>query len=223
MIKMIYGLSILLYFGICNWIQIYYLLGNLIKPKHKIITVNGKGLLPSLKKKTGLDLVIKTMSEQKKVIGFMVSMPPFKPVMIFSERLYKLLNKDEFEWVALHESAHYLLFHNLRFALIQITILFIGVNSVLSFPMVVRYIIPYFVLLALIYIQLVKRFEYQADLYAVKKIDNPKGLITANIKMKKINKFLNSSNFIYKLLVIQIPYNERIKLAENELKLRKNK
>ncbi|MDO8609660.1 MAG: M48 family metalloprotease, partial [bacterium] len=143
--------------------------------------------------------------------------------MIFSERLYKLLNKDEFEWVALHESAHYLMRHNLRFALIQITILFFGVNSVMSFPMVARYIIPYFVLLALIYIQLVKWFEYQADLYAVKKMDNPKGLITANIKMKKINRFLNSSNFIYKLLVIQIPYNERIKLAENELKLRKNK
>lgn len=212
-----------IYFIVCNWIQLYYLLGNLIKPKNKIVAVNGKGLLPKLKKKTGLDLVIKTISERNKAIGFMVSMPPFKPMMIFSERLYRLLNKDEFEWVALHESAHYLKWHNLRFALVQIIVILIGIDLIQIFPVLNRFIIPYFILLSIIYIQLVKRFEYQADSFAIKKMDNPKGLITANKKMKKINKFLNSSNFLYKLLVIQVPYDERIKMAEQELILRKKK
>lgn len=219
----IFIIPFLFYLIICNWIQIYYLLGNILKPKRVIKTVNGKGLLSILKKKTGLDLIIKTMSEKKKAIGFMVSTPPFKPLMIFSERLYKLLNKDEFEWVVLHESAHYLMWHNLKFALIQISLLVIGIYSTFLFPILNQLNVPYFVLLALIYIQLVKRFEYQADLYAIAKMDNPKGLITANIKMKRINKFLNSSNFIYKTFVIQVPYNERIRMAEDELRLRKNK
>jgi Zn-dependent protease with chaperone function len=215
--------SSIIYFVVCNWIQLYYLLGNLIKPKHKLITVNGKGLLSKLKKKTGIDLVIKTMSERNKAIGFMVSMPPFKPMMIFSERLYQLLNKDEFEWVALHESAHYLKWHNLRFALVQIIVLMIGIDSLQIFSMLTRFITPYFILLSIVYIQLVKHFEYQADLYAIKKMDNPKGLITAMTKMRKINKFLNYNGFLYRLLVIQVPYDERIKMAKNELKLRNKK
>lgn len=220
---MTYVFSILIYIGICNWIQLYYLLGNLIKPKHKITTVDGKGLLPKLKKKTGLDLVIKTMSEKNKAIGFMVSSPPFKPVMIFSERLYKLLTKSEFEWVVLHESAHYLKWHNFRMALVQIIVILIGIDLMKIFPILNNLIIPYFIFLSIIYIQLVKIFEYQADSYAIKKMDNPKKLLAAVTKMRKINKFLNNNELLYRLLVIQVSYDDRIKMVKNELKLRNNK
>jgi len=76
---------VFLFLGFCNWLQVRYLFGNLAK-KHKLIDIDGKGLLSSLNKKTGLNLSIKLMNEKDKAIGFMVSSPPFKPIMIFSEK-----------------------------------------------------------------------------------------------------------------------------------------
>lgn len=105
----VFILFTVIYFCLCNWIQIYYLAGNLFRSKSRLAAVNGKGLLLKLNKKTGLDLTIKVMPEKRKMIGFMISSPPFKPVMIFSEKLYNSLDRKEFEWVALHESGHYLL------------------------------------------------------------------------------------------------------------------
>jgi len=81
------------YFFVCNWIQLWYLLGNLIKPKkNKITSFDNKKLLLKMREKTKLPLSIKIMDEEKKMIGFMISSPPFKPIMLFSSRLYK-------EWV----------------------------------------------------------------------------------------------------------------------------
>lgn len=91
-----YLLFVALYLVFCNWIQIYYLLGKPLKQNRQLKTVDGKGLLSKLNKKTGFRLSIKTISEKKKAIGFMVSSPPFRPVMLFSERLYNLLTPDEF-------------------------------------------------------------------------------------------------------------------------------
>jgi Zn-dependent protease with chaperone function len=215
-----YLLFIIIYLGFCNWIQIYYLLGNFIKPKHQLKTVDGKGLLFRLNKKTGLNLTIKTLSENKKAIGFMVSTPPFKPVMLFSERLYKLLSRDEFEWVALHESGHYLMWHTVKFALSQ---LFLGIIGILLINFLsgtsVMIIFPLVIILGTVYIQVAKVFEYQADFYSVTHMDNPRGMITGNLKMKKINKTLFGNKFLQKLLVIAVPYDERIKMAERQLKL----
>lgn len=209
------------YLVFCNWIQIYYLLGNLLKPNRQVKTVNGKELLSKLNKKTGLQLTIKTMSEKRKAIGFMVSSPPFKPVMIFSERLYNLLTPDEFEWVALHESGHYLMWHNLKFALSQLTIGIVGLFFIFYFKMIsFMYVFIFSFILALFYIQFVRIFEYQADYYAVTHMDHPKGMMTANIKMKKVNKTLDGNKTLLRILVIAVPYEERIKMAKRELRVR---
>lgn len=220
---MIQGISVVIYLAICNWIQIYYLLGNLLKSKKVIKSVDGKGLKNKLKKITGLNVEIKTMSEKEKAIGFMVSSPPFRPIMIFSERMYKLFTKDEFEWVALHESAHYLMWHTIRYALVQFLLLIIGFKIFMELHINTWILIPYMISLSVFYIQIVKRFEYQADMYAIKKMKNPKAMISAITKLRKINGFLNKSNFLYNMLVIQIPYEVRIRMIHSELKLRNQK
>lgn len=214
-------LFIIIYFFFCNWIQLYYLAGNLIKPGVRLTVVDGKGMLTKLNHKTGLKMTIKTMPEKNKMIGFMVSSKPFPPVMIFSERLYAGLNNDEFEWVALHESGHYLMWHNLKLALTQLSILFIGMiiinflqNILLTPPL------PAF-LLGYVYIQLAKIFEYQADYYAVSNMDNPNGMITGNIKMSKVNERLMGGNSFRQSLIIAVSPQERIKMAEEEIEKRK--
>ncbi len=216
-----YVLFILVYLIICNWIQLYYLVGNLVKPKSKLTTVDGKGLLSLIKQKTGLDVSIKVMSEKKKMIGFMVSSPPFKPVMIFSERLYSLLNKDEFEWVALHESGHYLMRHNLKFAFTQVIIGIIGLFLIrYSQPsLMVSFILSW--LTVIIYIRIVRRFEFQADYFAVSHMNNPEGMISGNIKMVKNNKILMNRSLLGKLFIIAVSPEDRIRMAQKYLALGK--
>lgn len=210
-----------IYLGFCNWIQIYYLLGNLIKPKHKVISVDGKGLKTQLKKKTGLDVSIKLMSEKRKMIGFMVNSPPFKPVMIFSQRLYDSFNRDEFEWVALHESGHYLMCHNFKMALIQFSVYLFGI-WLLSGEQIIpsAFAVFYAFILGYFYIQIIKILEFQADYFAVCHMDNPKGMITGNIKMKKVNQVLMGGNGFLQSLIIAVSPEDRIKMAERELALR---
>ena len=48
---------------------------------------------------------------------------PFWPKIILSEGLYKSFNRDELEWVILHEAGHCVLWHNLQAFLIQVFIL----------------------------------------------------------------------------------------------------
>lgn len=214
-------LASIVYFGLCNWIQIRYLLGNLIKPNNdKIIPFENNELLARMRKKTKLQLSIKILDEKKKMIGFMISSPPFKPVMLFSEKLYQSFNDDEMQWVTLHESAHYLMLHNLRFIIVQLTLFLTGVYLFywLETSLIITVLI--FIVLSFLYIQLAKIFEYQADNYAAKNMDNPKGMITGNIKMMKANTGFFSNKILRYFLYIAVPYEKRIKIAKKQLKLR---
>jgi Zn-dependent protease with chaperone function len=151
----------------------------------------------------------------------MVSTKPFPPVMIFSEKLYTSLNQDEFEWVALHESGHYLMWHNLKLILMQFCILILGLmflninNSLLIITPLIAF------LLGFIYIKLAIILEYQADYFAVTNMDNPKGMITGNIKMSKVNQKLMGGNSFLQGLIIAVSPEERIRMAEEEIKRRK--
>lgn len=149
----------------------------------------------------------------------MISSPPFKPVMLFSEKLYRSFNNDEMQWVILHESAHYLTLHNLRFIIVQLTLFATGVYLFYWLETGLIIIVLMFVILSLIYIKLAKVFEYQANNYAAKNMDNPKGMITGNIKIMKANKGLFRNKILRYLLTIAVPFEERIKIAKKQLKL----
>lgn len=212
----------LFYFALCNWIQIWYLLGNLIKPKkNKLTPFENKKLLLKMREKTKLSLSIKIMDEKEKMIGFMVSSPPFKPLMLFSERLYKAFTDDEMQWVILHESGHYLMWHNLKFALSQIFLFILVVYLLIKLN--VGFILSLLLLTisAVIYIQIAKLFELQTDTYAAKNMDNPKGMITGNIKMRDANKGFLSNPIMKHLLTIAIPYEERIRIANSQIYFKK--
>lgn len=210
------------YFSLCNWIQIWYLLGNLIKSKsNKFIPFENKELLRKMKEKTKLNLYIKIMDEKDKMIGFMVSSPPFKPLMLFSEKLHKAFTDDEMQWVILHESGHYLMWHNLKFALSQILIFIFVVYFFIKFNLSFLLLMLLLTISAVIYIQIAKMFEYQADTYAAKNMDNPRGMISGNIKMRDANKGFLSNAIMKHLLTIAVPYEERIKLANRQIYFRK--
>lgn len=217
-----YFLFTIIFLGIANWGTVVYFLFHLIKPKQKLIDIKDKELINTAKKKTGLNIIIKIMDIDK-MIGFMISSPPFPAVMVFSKKLFDAFNQDEKEWVILHESAHYFMWHSLKFAISQFILLivgifiinnFIGNDSVLSISLIGLSI-------GILYIQIAKIFEYQADTFAVENMDNPQGLITGNIKMRKANKGILNNSLFKKLFIIAVPYEKRIKIAEKQLKLQK--
>ena len=174
-----------------------------------------------MKEKTKLPLSIKIMDEKNKMIGFMVSSPPFKPLMLFSEKLHKAFTDDEMQWVILHESGHYLMWHNLKFALSQILIFLVVVYFSIKTNIGNALLMLLLVISAIIYIQIAKVFEYQVDTYAAKNMDNPRGMITGNIKIRDANKGFLSNSIMKHLLTIAVPYEERIKLANRQIYFRK--
>jgi len=212
----------LFYFSLCNWIQIWYLFGNLIKPKkNKITPFENKKLLLKMREKTKLPLSIKIMDEKDKMIGFMVSSPPFKPLMLFSEKLHNSFTDDEMQWVILHESGHYLMWHNLKFALSQILIFLFVVYFSIKFAWNFLLLMLFLTVSAIIYIQNAKLFEYQADTYAAKNMDNPRGMVSGNIKMRDANKGFLSNPIMKHLLTIAVPYEERIRIANSQIYFKK--
>jgi len=215
-------LGSIFYFLLCNWIQIWYLLGNLLKQKeNKITPFENKKLLLKMREKTKLPLSIKIIDEKTKMIGFMISSPPFKPLMLFSEKLHNAFTEDEMQWVVLHESGHYLMWHNLKFALSQILIFLSIVYLSTKFNFGLLLLLILLTISAIAYIQIAKIFEYQADSYAAQNMDNPRGMISGNIKMRDANKGFLSNPIMKHLLTIAVPYEERIRLANRQIYFRK--
>src|SRR3989338_4125174 len=120
---------ILIFLIICNWFQLLRFLSIIIGPKYRTSSVDDKWIKSIVKKKTGLSLLDITIFHDQKMYGMMVGFP-FWPKMILSEGLYKSFNKDELEWVILHEAGHCVLWHNLQAFLIELLILGLGVYGI---------------------------------------------------------------------------------------------
>lgn len=217
-----YILFVIIFLGIANWGVFYYFFLHLFKPKQKLISINDKELINTAKKKTGLNIIIKIMDIDK-MIGFMISSPPFPAVMVFSKKLFNAFNKNEKEWVVLHESAHYFMWHSLKFALSQLTLLIIGLIIIneLNNNLLIMWNLVLGVILGIIYVQIAKIFEYQADNFAAKNMDDPKGMITGNKKMSKSYTGLWQNKIFKNFFSIAVPYEERIRIAEKQLRFKK--
>ncbi len=212
----------LIFLGIANWGTVIYFLFHLIKPKQKLTTINDKRFISNVKNKTGLDVVIKIMDIDQ-MIGFMISSPPFPAVMVFSRKLFDSFNRDEKEWVILHESSHYFMWHSLKFALSQFTLLIVGIfiinNFVVNEGIVLTLLIG--LLLGLLYVQIAKIFEYEADNFAAKNMDDPKGMVTGNIKMRNDYNGFWQNKIFKNFFSIAVSYEDRIKMAEKQSGLKR--
>lgn len=206
-------LSILIFLVICNWFQLINFLSVVLGPKNKTSSINDKWIKTIVKQKTGLSLLDITIFHDKKMYGMMAGLP-FWPKMILSEGLYKSLNKDELEWVVLHEAAHCVLWHNLQTFIIEISILSFGIYIGLSIVLAI--------ILSIICIQIIRwTIEYVADAYSISRVSNPNGVITAQEKFRNAyNKNLfNSEKSLLRFLIHWNIYpSMRIEMARKRLK-----
>src|SRR5690606_23869539 len=126
------------------------------------------------------------IAHSNRLFGQMVGLPG-KPLMILSEKVYKTFSKEKLEYVILHEAGHYKLAHSLREALFFIISFFIGCYFINGFILIEDYLIIITVgfLLGILNIKHAQIHEYEADRFALTRIKDPKGMISATQKFQK--------------------------------------
>lgn len=214
------SIHILSFLVLCNWFQIFSFGSVIFGKKIKMSELHDPWIQDTVKKKTGLSLLSISLFHDKKMYGMMPGFP-FWPKMILSEGLYKTLNRDELEWVILHETAHCVLWHNLIAAFLQMGILAMSIRiiQIMNPPL---YMTPFIsILSSILCIQSIRWIvEYAADLYSITRVSNPKGVITAQNKFRDAyaqNPF-NREGSIFRLLFHwNIPASKRIAMANSRI------
>jgi Zn-dependent protease with chaperone function len=140
--------------------------------------------------------------------------------MVLSKKIYESFNKDELEWVLLHEAAHCIMWHVLKCAVVQAVMLFTGIFIIYRLQVSI-WTLPFFSLFtSVLAIQCMKYFEYEADKYSIERVDNPQGVITAQTKFEKANPswFYNEKNITRTLFYWNILPSQRITMAKKRMK-----
>lgn len=219
-----YLLLLIVSFMTWQWMSLYLQMTSIGKGKKPLTLVKDKKLIDLLFRKTGLHLANIRVSASPKLWGMMIGLPKY-PYMILSEALYKKFNKDELEYVILHEIGHYLLAHSAKLAVLFIS--FLAMSFVLlgdiSNPSVWAFA---GIVVGLIQIQMSRLCEYEADAFALKHITNPKGMITATHQFESAYKNFDvirhdEDIFVGRLIYMGIPYNQRVRTAEKEIQRRR--
>jgi Zn-dependent protease with chaperone function len=207
-----------------QWMSLYLFATSIKKGKDAVKIITDKKLLDVIFKKTGLRLASIRISSSQKLFGMMIGLPRY-PYMILSQGLYDSFNKDELEYVLLHESGHYILAHSAKLAVLFISFLTIGFVCISNIEIPLIWIAVALVI-GLIQIQMSRIFEYEADNFTVSLMTNPKGMITATKKFAQAYKNFDiirhdEDTLLGHLIYMGIPYNERIRNAEGEIRRRK--
>lgn len=211
---------IIIFLAVVNWFQILSFSSLIIGPKIKTSLVKDEWIKNIVKKKTGLSLLDITLFHDKKMYGMMAGLP-FWPKMILSTGLYESFNKDELEWVILHEAGHCLLWHNLQAFLIEMVVLFSGIYLIQTKNINLIFIPILSIILSIVTIQMIRwSTEYMADKYSIDRVSNPKGVITAQNKFRNNyqKNILNNEKSILRFLFHwNITPSLRIKMAKKKL------
>lgn len=189
--------------------------------------ITEKSILNFIYKKTGLKLSKILLFDTDKLWGMMAGFPP-KPYMVVSTDAIKRLDKNEMEWLYLHEAGHFVLWHNTQMVLLQLLFIIIG-SVVLMIIHFNNFLLDWnssillSIVFSIIYFQIARYFEYQASAFALQRISNPYGIVTL-AKKAKIRWFGNrKEKSIYHQLFntwIYDIYVNLVKFAKVEIKNR---
>jgi Zn-dependent protease with chaperone function len=182
------------------------LLRQLLVPasRAKITLVTDKKLREFLTKKTGLPFVIKRI-ETNYFAGF-GSRVLVTPTIYMTKKVFEDFSWDEKEWIFLHEGGHCKLWHSYYIIFFQIVS---GIFGLFLFARIFDqqffFILPSIFFAGLISFQLSKYVEYAADNFAVKNMDHPQGMISANQKMKQASKSPIYNHSLLRTLFTPLP------------------
>jgi Zn-dependent protease with chaperone function len=194
------------------------------KQRGKRERISDKKVERIAKEKCGIELKSFYLVRSEKPYGMMAGIPG-KPIMILSNEVYEEFNDDEKEYVVLHELGHYALWHSTKEGFFGIFLLLAGIAVVALIPEKnhqILFSILIGLLIGILNIQFGRFSEYQADRYALKRIGNPAGMLTASHKFQKAWRGEEKVNrFVEILFYRSNPYQNRINMALDEVERRK--
>ncbi len=215
---LLYFFFVLTFLFICNWFQLLTFLSAFWRKKIEKEKIEDKWIYETVFKKTGLKLLDITIFHDKKMYGMMAGLP-FWPKMILTDSLLKNFNKDELEWVILHEAGHCVLWHNLKAFLVELSFITLGTLIIYFYELNLFGAILSAIILSLLCIQAIRwLIEYQADRFSIERVDNPRGVITAQEKIRNAkhkNLFSSEKSLGRFLLHWNIYPSKRIEMARN--------
>jgi hypothetical protein len=183
------------------------------------MTIKGKSLSG---KKWGMTVLTKTgyqldkiyLASSEKLFGIMPSF--LKPHLIISQALFRSFDEDETEYVLLHEMAHFLLHHVLTELILGFVFLVAGIIATvtLGLPILLSFLLG--LLFGVIMIRFGRLHEYEADAYALSRMTNPDGMITATEKFQA-QSTTTRIKLIEELFYRGNPFINRIKMAKREI------
>lgn len=165
---------ILIFLYIVNGDRIKSFFEGFVKERAKTQDIKDKKILDFIKEKAGLKLDKIMLVETGTTWAMMAGLPSM-PYMIVSKDAYENFSKDEMEWLFLHEAGHYILWHNLKIAGLQLLFIVTGVVLIANFNHIFLALLLGF-LLPILDTQIARKFEYEANDFALKRMNNPKGL-----------------------------------------------
>lgn len=215
-----YLIFALILFYIPMWSQINMFLSSLGRNKRSVMIVKDKWIIKILNKKANMRIKNIKIISSNLMFGMMAGIPGNAQLML-SERLYKDFNKDELEYVLLHEAGHYRLGHSVIEFIEGIVLLGLGVFLMNYMKLNILSSIFLGLTFGILMIQSGRLKEVQADTFSLKRMSNPKGMIAATNKLFKAWKNRSSKNKAILFLFYRgNPYKNRIKMAKNEISAR---
>lgn len=201
------------------WQQILLVLSGARNGRKIISEDRDENLSKMIRDKTGLKLNKIRIIKSDKKFGMMVGL--VKPVMVLSSDLFNNFNKNELEYVVLHEAGHYQLKHSIKELFYWLLLLILGIVAI-SFIHYYGLLLTGILVLsfAILLTQVGRSHEYQSDRYALKRITNPVGMITATEKFAA--QYGNPRLNLVRILFYRgVPYQNRMEIAEKEIERRK--
>ncbi len=213
-----YILFVLISLFICNWFQLLTFASAVFQGKIEKEKIKDKWIYETVLQKTGLRLLDITLFKDIRMYGMMAGFRAW-PKMILSEGIYKNLNKDELEWVILHEAGHCVLRHNLKSFLIELSFIVLGILFIYFNKLNLLGASLLAIILSLLCIQAIRwLIEYQADKFSIERVDDPKAVISAQDKFRKSkykNLFSSEKSVLRFLLHWNISRSKRISMAKS--------
>jgi Zn-dependent protease with chaperone function len=208
------------------WNQINLSLSSFGQDKVPVTLVENQDIQQLLSNETGSEINAVTIFETPHPFGMMIGIPT-KPLLVLSRGLYETFSQDEMEYVVLHEAGHYVLWHGVIELVVGLILLVIGIVTLRKIKSIKKSLLVS-VLIGLLFgalmIQLGRAHELQTDNYALRKMNNPNGMIEATKKFRDYHgdKYSLSPNPLMQFLFYRgNPYDNRIKMAELEIEKRK--
>lgn len=211
---MMHTIIFFLIFGyLTNWKRLRLLPKAILNLQNNLKEFNNKRIIKELSKKLDLTFTIK-VQKSTFINGYMPGIP-IKPVMVITQAAVDNLSLKELEFLILHEAGHCQNWHTLKDTIKWVALLTLGIILLQlgSFSLVMS--IMWAILLAILWIQIERIHEIEADKFALEKGADPKAMISFFEKVKVQYKSPFTNNKLLALLFSSHPHIEkRIKMAK---------